>query len=117
MKFLIDANVPRSTHKIVETLGHDVTDVRDILPSASPDTEVASLALNENRIIITRDQDFANILLYPPERYPGIIVLKVRAMKPSEMNNLIELFLKNNPSEIISHATIILEPNRFRVRR
>lgn len=42
MKFLIDANIPRSTKKIIETLGYDVTDVRDVLPSASPDGEVAS---------------------------------------------------------------------------
>ena len=117
MKFLIDANIPRSTKKIMQALGHEVADVRDILPPASTDVEVASLALNQNRIIITRDQDFANILLYPPERFPGIIVLKVRAMKPSEINNLIELFIKSNPSETISHALIILEPNRFRVRR
>ena len=117
MNFLIDANIPRSTKAVIESLGHNVVDVRDILPPASPDSDVASLALAENRVIITRDQDFANILLYPPEKYPGIIVLKVRAFKPPNINRLIEVFLTTNPPEIISHSLIILEPTRFRIKR
>jgi len=114
---LIDANIPRSTKAVIEALGHNVIDVRDILPPASPDSDIALLALTENRIIITRDQDFGNILLYPPEKYPGIIVLKVRALKSSEINKLIKLFLTTNPVDIIAHSLIVLEPNRFRIRR
>ena len=102
---------------MIEALGYDVVDVRDILSAASPDSAVASAALAENRVIVTRDFDFANVLLYPPEKYPGIIVLKVRALTPSEINRLIELFLTTNPPEIALHALIILEPNRYRVRR
>lgn len=117
MNFLIDANIPRSTKKIIEALGHDVVDVRDVLPPASPDSAVASLAVDEKRILITRDQDFANILLYPPEKYPGIIVIKVRALNPQEINRLIALFLTSNPPEVISHSLIILEPNRFRIKK
>ena len=117
MNFLIDASIPRSTKAVIESLGHNVVDVRDILPSAAPDSDIALLALNENRVIITRDHDFANILLYPPEKYPGIIVLKVRALKPFEINRLLEIFLKTNPPDVISHSLIILEPNRFRIKR
>ena len=109
--------MPRSTKANLESLGHDVADVRDFLPPAAPDSDVASLAVQENRIIITRDQDFANILLYPPERYPGIIVLRVHALKPAEMNRLIEIFLTANPPELIRQSLIILEADRFRRRR
>jgi len=117
LNFLIDANMPRSTKATIESLGYNVVDVRDILPPATPDSDIASLALTENRVIITRDQDFSNIILYPPQKYPGIIVLKVHALKPSEMNKLIELFLVSNSPEAISHCLIILEPHRFRIKR
>ena len=53
MNFLIDANIPRSTKAIIESLGHNVVDVRDILPPASSDSDIASFALTENRVIIT----------------------------------------------------------------
>jgi len=117
LKFLIDASIPRSTKTVINSFGHDAIDVRDVLPPVSPDSDIASLALRENRVIITRDHDFANILLYPPDKYPGIIVLKVRALKPSDINRLIELFLTTTPSETISHSLIILEPNRYRIKR
>ena len=109
--------MPRSTKANLESLGHDVADVRDFLPPAAPDSDVASLAVQENRIIITRDQDFANILLYPPERYPGIIVLRAHALKPAEMNRLIELFISTVASETILHSLIILEPKRYRIKK
>jgi predicted nuclease of predicted toxin-antitoxin system len=114
---LIDASLPRSTKTVIEALGHNAVDVRDILPPASPDADIAFMALDENRVIITRDFDFANILLYPPEKYPGIIVLKVRALKPIEINNIIELFLTTTSPETILHSLIILEPNRYRVNK
>lgn len=117
MNFLIDASLPRSTKAVIESLGHDAVDVRDILPPASSDADIASIALDKNRVIITRDFDFANILLYPPEKYPGIIVLKLRALKPAEINRLIELFLTTTSSETILHSLIILEPTRYRVKK
>ena len=109
--------MPRSTKAAIKTLGYDVLDVRDILPPASPDSDIAKLAIRENRVIITRDQDFANILLYPPAEYPGIIVLKIRPMKPSDINRLMELFLTTNPSETVLNSLIILESSRFRRKR
>jgi predicted nuclease of predicted toxin-antitoxin system len=117
LNFLIDANIPRSTKAVIETLGYDVADVRDILPPASPDSDVALLALKENRIIITRDLDFANIILYPPRKYPGIIVIKVHALKPSDINDLLTLFLRSISPETIRHCLVILEPNRFRIKK
>ncbi len=117
MEFLIDANIPRSTKSVLESLGHNVIDGRDVLPPAAPDADVASLALAEKRVILTRDQDFANILLYPPQQFPGIIVLKVHALPPSGINRLIALFLTATPAEAIHHSLIILEHDRFRVKR
>lgn len=113
---MIDANIPRTTKPVLESLGHNVIDVRDILPPA-PDADVASLALEGDRVILTRDQDFANILLYPPQQYPGIIVLKVHALHPCDINRLIALFLTATPAETIYHSLIILERERFRVKR
>jgi predicted nuclease of predicted toxin-antitoxin system len=117
LKFLIDANLPHSTKTVIEALGHDVTDVRDILPPDSPDSVIALLALQERRVIITRDLDFSNILLYPPQQYAGIIVLKVHALNPAGINELLKLFLTTVPPDTIAHSLIILEPNRFRIKK
>jgi len=75
MKFLLDANMPRSAAKALVESGHQVEDVRDVLPPGASDASVAARAKTNALVLVTRDFDFADIRNYPPENYPGIIVL------------------------------------------
>ena len=77
MKFLLDANMPRSSAALLQELGHECADVRDILPHGAPDGAVASYAREHNLVLITRDFDFADIRNYPPADFDGIIVIEV----------------------------------------
>lgn len=117
MRFLLDANMPRSTKAALEQCGFDVIDLRDILPPATPDPVVHDLAKREGRILITRDHDFLNIMLYPPAQTPGIIVVKVRQLTAKEINILLLDFLGRVTEPQIKNALIALEPHRYRVLR
>jgi len=44
MRFLIDANMPRSILALVTNLGHEVEFARDIGLAAAPDQEIAARA-------------------------------------------------------------------------
>src|ERR1700677_1740493 len=77
MKFLLDANVPRSAAGLLREHGHEVQDVRDILPNGAADAMVAASAQAGQFILVTRDFDFADIRNYPPKEYAGIIVLEL----------------------------------------
>ena len=77
MKFLLDANMPRSAASLLRGLGHEVEDVRDVLPNGAADATVAAHAQARQLILITRDFDFADIRNYPPKDYAGIIVLEL----------------------------------------
>jgi len=77
MKFLLDANMPRSAAGLLRALGHQVEDVRDVLSNGADDATVAAHARAGQFILVTRDFDFADIRNYPPQDYPGIIVLEL----------------------------------------
>jgi predicted nuclease of predicted toxin-antitoxin system len=77
MKFLLDANMPRSAAGLLRELGHEVKDVREALPNGADDATVAAHAQTGALILITRDFDFADIRNYPPKDYAGIIVLEL----------------------------------------
>jgi predicted nuclease of predicted toxin-antitoxin system len=77
-KFLLDADMPRSSAEVVSPLGLNIEDVRDIWMRAAKDKEIIDYALERNRINITRDMDFGEILRYP--HHPGAIILRL----PSE---------------------------------
>jgi predicted nuclease of predicted toxin-antitoxin system len=77
VKFLLDANMPRSAAELLHELGHEVEDVREVLPGGADDAAVAAHAQARRLVIVTRDFDFADIRNYPPNHYPGIIVLEL----------------------------------------
>jgi len=77
MRFLIDANMPRSIIALVASLGHEVEFARDVGLAAAPDHEIAARAQTTGAALLTRDLDFADVRRYPPSLYPGIIVLRL----------------------------------------
>lgn len=77
MKFLVDANLPRSTISLLSSFGHTVDFARDTELADAADERIAERALQTNAAILSRDLDFADIRHYPPENYRGIVVLRL----------------------------------------
>ncbi len=75
MRFLIDANMPRSAAELLKYYNHEAVDVRDIGMGATADSVIAIYAQQNGLAIVTRDFDFADIRNYPPSQYAGLLVL------------------------------------------
>ncbi len=78
MRFLVDANLPRSCLVLLKRFGHSPEHARDIGLGAAPDSQIAAQARASNSVLLTRDLDFANLLSYPPVNYPGMVVMEFR---------------------------------------
>lgn len=68
LKFLLDADMPRSSAKLIRSLGYDIEDVRDIGLRRAKDEEIVKYALKNNRIIITRNVGFESTLRHQTSR-------------------------------------------------
>ncbi|MCR6668684.1 MAG: DUF5615 family PIN-like protein [archaeon YNP-WB-040] len=55
--------------------------------------DLASLALSKGYILVTRDHDFANTILYPPKQFHGIIILHIHPPKAEKLIEGIERLL------------------------
>ena len=117
MRFLVDADIPRSTTALLRDLGNEVVDIRDIRPPGTEDSEIYSIAREEERIIFTRDLRFGNIITYPPGEHSGIIVLRVHLLSVPEINAVVEDFLKSVSWEDISGALVVLRKDSLRIRK
>jgi predicted nuclease of predicted toxin-antitoxin system len=96
MKFLLDANLPRSTASLLRNLGHEAEDVRDVLPPGADDSVVAAHARTHSMALVTRDFDFSDIRNYPPADYPGLVVLEVPDdATVSQINQTLQSFVTN----------------------
>ena len=75
MRFFIDADLPNRAAEVVRELGHDALLSREIGRATAPDDEVAAYATANDRCLITGDFDFADVRVFDPSRYAGIVVL------------------------------------------
>lgn len=86
--------------------------------AAAPDSEIAARALQTGAVLLTRDLDFADIRSYPPQQYPGIIILRVPDdAVASDIVRIAGLFL-SVPAFVtqLSGRLAIVESERVRFR-
>lgn len=116
MKFLIDADCPRSIGDTIKKAGHEVLDVRDIKPNA-PDKEIYALIKKNSLLLITRDTDFGNILRYPATSNCGIILLRVHLLPVKEIIAIInDLLARLSEKELLGSITIA-QKGRYRIHK
>ncbi|HWS83854.1 MAG TPA: DUF5615 family PIN-like protein [Ktedonobacteraceae bacterium] len=77
MKFWIDENIPRPVIKPLQRAGHEIFTA----PSRSSDVTILRLALRENAVIITRDQDFRKYVFTDDWHCSGVIWLRISSTK------------------------------------
>jgi predicted nuclease of predicted toxin-antitoxin system len=118
MRFLVDANMPRSTLALLQSLGHAAEHVRDLGLGATPDSQIAARARSTGAVLLTRDLDFSDIRHYPPVDYQGLIVMRLPDdAAAQDILNLFEKFLKQ--AELVAQLPghlVILEKDRVRFR-
>jgi hypothetical protein len=76
MQFKLDENLPASAADLLRGLGHDVITVYDQGLQSCTAPEVLAACQDEGKVLLSLDLDFSNILVYPPEWYAGLIVLR-----------------------------------------
>jgi predicted nuclease of predicted toxin-antitoxin system len=118
MRFLLDANMPRSALAVFAPFGHEAIFARDIGLGSASDDDIAAHARSTDSVLLTRDLDFADIRRYPPDEYDGIIVLRLPdATTAGEIVLILRRFL-NEPVFVDSLpgrlAIVELERARFR---
>jgi len=76
MKFLIDAQLPPSLAAWISERGHEAVAVRDIGLRDSPDTAIWEYAQVNDAIIVTKDEDFAQLAAIRP-RPPRVLWIRL----------------------------------------
>ena len=117
-KFLIDENLPRSSAKLFQQMGHDALHVKGAGLEGALDDEIFAYAQAQQRIIVTRDLGLGNLLDYPLGTHCGIVVVRVPSHYiASQINAVLTAFLKEVDVERVREALTIVEPGRYRIRQ
>lgn len=117
LKVLVDEDLPRSTAALLQSLGINASDVRDVGLKGASDAQVFEYAQKEERIIITRDVEFGNILKYPPRSHYGVIVIRLpnTYVRDQILGVIRKFFVEVEKKELVRHI-VVLEVDKYRIR-
>jgi predicted nuclease of predicted toxin-antitoxin system len=116
MKFKIDENLPIEVAEILNQKGYDAKTVIDQNLCGEDDPEIASVFQTEERVLITLDTDFGDIRTYPPGKYPGIIVLRLKRQDKPYILNVFTRIIDLLESEPLKSHLWIVDENQIRIR-
>jgi predicted nuclease of predicted toxin-antitoxin system len=116
MKFLLDQDVYSVTAEFPKSLGHDVLTARDIGCSQASDSELLIKAKELNRIFVTRDRDFGN-LVFVKGYNSGVIYPRILPSTLKSVHKEIENVLISYSEEELKKAFVVVEHERHKFRK
>ena len=114
MRLLANENIPLATVRKLRTLGHDVLAIRE-QNAGIPDHDVLEIAHNEQRILITFDSDYGELIYVRHLPCPAAVVyLRFAPAHPEEAaERLIQLF---DTDDALEGSFIVLDREGYRRR-
>jgi predicted nuclease of predicted toxin-antitoxin system len=114
VRWLIDECVDADLAAVLHRSGHDVVYMSVVAPRAA-DAEVMNRADHENRLLLTEDKDFGDLVFRQARPVPGIVLLRIeqsrRLRKGPRLLAAIDRF-----GETLFGRYTVIEDARFRSR-
>ncbi len=116
MEFKLDENLPVELVEVLRTGGHGAVTVLDQGLGGARDTDIADVCRREGKALITLDVGFADIRAYPPEQYPGIVVLRLMRHDKRHVLDVLQRVVPKFETEELASRLWIVEEGRVRIR-
>lgn len=110
MRFLIDANLGRKFARLISKAGYNAVFISDLLANAS-DEDILALAGREDRVVITNDKDFGELIFKLGTSSTGIILLRTLTTDAERRFNMIKGALDKAKGKFI-----VVKEGQIRVR-
>ena len=116
MRFLADMGVSQHAVEWLRVNGHDAVHLRDEGLQRLPNGEIFQKAGREQRIVLTFDLDFGEILAGSGGQIVSVILFRLRNTRTDFVIQRICDVLRASSAELVKGAIVIVEDGRHRVR-
>lgn len=117
LKFLADECTGLPTINLLRELGFSVVTAKEVKLNGKADFEILKWAIKKQRILVTEDVDFGNILLYPLKLHHGIILLRFRHRLEGEIHTILSNLLKKLKPKDFKQTLVIVDADKYRLRK
>ncbi len=118
MRFLVDQNLAPSVAEGLVAAGHDAVHTEALGLARAGDEVVLQRAGANDRVVVSADTDFGDLLVLHGSRKPSIVL--IRRPRDRRAEQVLALLLANLPAvedDLLRGAIVVLNSDRVRVRR
>ena len=117
MRFLVDMNLSPGVAAELRRKGHDAVHLGEAGLARLADAAVFRKAAEEDRIVVSFDLDFGEIVAFSAKPGPGVILLRLRSVVYDAVIARLEDAIVRAKSALEEGAVVIVEDRRIRLRR
>lgn len=114
MKFVADENVPKSIVTLLRGSGHDIVSIYE-MNRGMKDHDILKLSVVEQRILITNDSDFGELIFYRKLPACGVILFRLPMHAPHFFLKRMIDVLNDYPKSLLGHFLLVSE-TQVRIR-
>lgn len=108
MRFIVDECTGPKVAQWLREQGHDVLSVHDDARSSS-DTDVLNIACADQRILITNDKDFGELIFRERSKHFGIVLLRLQDERSHAKIDALSRLLQDHADDLANHFVVVTE--------
>jgi predicted nuclease of predicted toxin-antitoxin system len=114
MHFIVDECAGRAVVELLRGAGHDVLAVDEAMPGAK-DADILARASTEERVLVTNDKDFGELVFRSGQPHHGVLLLRLRDESPENRLRVMSAVLEQYGDRLADRFTVASEGGvRFR---
>lgn len=116
MRFVLDNCTSPALKMPLNQAGHDVVHVQDVSLAIADDSVILEYARKEDRVVITQDRDFSNLLAGSGAVSPSIVYLRLVIRRPAVQVQALLQHLPALQNDLLAGAIVVIRDVGARVR-
>ncbi|MFF5216442.1 DUF5615 family PIN-like protein [Micromonospora sp. NPDC000442] len=116
MRFLIDECLSVRVASLLVVAGHDAVHVVERGLGGTPDEDILRQAVTEERVLISADTDFGEILARARQEIPSVILFRRTDRAPDHLAAVLLANLDLIEDDLAKGAFVVLTDERIRIR-
>jgi predicted nuclease of predicted toxin-antitoxin system len=114
-KLFADENIAPRVVQALKNNQFDIVTVYEENLVSALDEQILKIAQKQNRIILTHDKDFGNLIRQSYQQHGGVILLRLRDQSPGNVILHLIPFLKQIPANKIKNRLVIFREGQTRI--
>jgi len=115
LKCMVDVGVGKNIEAWLQSEGFDTVAIRDLDPRMS-DVDALELAFSEDRIIVTMDKDFGELVYHRKQKHSGVLLLRMEDAGRDDKLSAVQEIIKQY-GELLYGCFSTYQDGKLRIRK